>query len=89
MVIQSPSLGWLPLEYLVTIGECDPGLLASRPDMSRRSEPRCVVEAASTHTDHAAAWLAVDPTRAIRTYEPGVEPSTIGDALEPARFSGC
>jgi len=62
------SLGWLPLEYLFTFGERDPGLLAARPDVPCRSQPRCVVEAAGTHTDHAAARLAVHPARTIRAY---------------------
>lgn len=76
------SLGWLPLEYLVTFGERDPGLLAARPDVPCRSQPRCVVEAAGTHTDHAAARLAVHPARTIRAYEPSVEPTAISGRVE-------
>jgi len=49
--------------------------------------PRCVVEAAGTHTDHAAARLAVHPARTIRAYEPSVEPTAIRDALKRSRFT--
>src|SRR5204862_1624296 len=76
-----------PLEYLFTFGERDPGLLAARPDVPCRSQPRCVVEAAGTHPDHAAARLAVHPARTIRAYEPSVEPTAIRDALKRSRFT--
>jgi hypothetical protein len=48
----------LGFEYLVTLGEGDPGLLAARPKMPRRPQPRRI-EAAGAHTHYAAARLAI------------------------------
>jgi hypothetical protein len=64
--------GRLAFEYLVTLGERDPGLLAARPKMPRRPQPRLIVEAAGARTHYAAARLAIQPTCTIRAYEPGV-----------------
>jgi len=45
------SLDRLGFEYLVTLGEGDPGLLAARPKMPRRPQPRRIVEAAGAHAN--------------------------------------
>lgn len=81
------SLDRLSLEYLVTLGERDPGLLTARPKIPRRPQPRRIVEAAGTHTDYAAARLAIKPTCTIRAYEPGVQPTAIRIALECSGFN--
>ena len=81
------SLDRLGFEYLVTLGEGDPGLLAARPKMPRRPQPRRIVEAAGAHTHYAAARLAIQPTCTIRAHEPGVQPTAIRDALECSGFT--
>src|SRR5262245_28775776 len=74
-------------EYLVTLGEGDPGLLAARPKMPRRPQPRRIVEAAGAHTHYPAARLAIQPTCTIRAHEPAVQPTAIRDALECSGFT--
>src|SRR5262249_12859712 len=72
---------------LVTLGEGDPGLLAARPKMPRRPQPRRIGEASGAHTHYAAARLAIQPTCTIRAHEPAVQPTAIRDALECSGFT--
>ena len=52
---QTNSLGGLPLESLVALSESNPGLLAPRPYMPGRSQPRCIVEGPGPDPYYAAA----------------------------------
>lgn len=52
------------------------------------SQPRCVVEASGPDAGYTAARQAVDPTRAMRAHEPGVQPAAVGHAFDGARFTG-
>src|SRR5215472_7966249 len=81
------SLDRLGFEYLVTLGEGDPGLLAARPKMPRRPQPRRIVEAAGAHTHYPAARLAIQPTCTIRAHEPVVQPTAIRVTRWSARGS--
>jgi hypothetical protein len=53
--IRPASLDRLSFEYLVTLGEGDPALLAARPDMPGRLQPRGIIERPRADANHTAA----------------------------------
>src|SRR6185437_6468689 len=54
--IGSPD--WLTLENFVVLGKGDPRLLAARPDVPGRPQPRCIVERTRPDTNQAVSGRA-------------------------------
>ena len=60
------ATAWAGQVGLVAFGERDPRLLAARPNVPGRPEPRCIVERTRPDTDHPIARRAGDPRAAFR-----------------------
>jgi hypothetical protein len=78
--------GRLRLEYLVTLGERDPGLLAPGPDVPSWPQPRRIVEGARSDAHHPVSGRAANPRAAFGADPSRVESPAIGHALEPSRL---
>jgi len=50
--------GRLRLENLIALGQCDPGLFTSGPEMRCRAQPGCIVQRASPHAAQAIIQTA-------------------------------
>ena len=76
-------------ENLITLGQCDPGLLAAGPDMHCRPNPRSIVEGAGTHPNHPAPRRAADPGAAVRAHQAGADPPAVCSSLQTSRLDSA
>ena len=77
---------WCFLEDLVAFRERAPRLLAARPNVPGRPEPRCIVERTRPDSDHPIQRRAGDPRAAFRANPSDARSAAIGEALKGTRF---
>src|SRR4051812_31658851 len=87
-VEESHHVRRLSLVALRTIRQRYPRLLATGPEVHRRSQPRGVVQGAAAHIANcrAGSWATGNPRPTFRTCPAGCDVSAIGGALDPARL---
>src|SRR5439155_5186523 len=80
----------LRLEGAVAGGQRDPRLLAARPEMRRRPQPRGVVERSGPHRAHrrAGPWVAADPRAAVGADPAAAYPPAVGGPRDQPRLAG-
>ena len=78
----------LCLEALCTLRKRYPWLLATGPEMHRRTQPRGVVEGATSHVANCRAgpWGGANPRPTFRTHPSGRHAPAVSGALDHARL---
>src|SRR4051794_28029313 len=79
----------LRLENLIALGQCDPRLLAPRPDMPRWPQPGYIIQGAGPHPDHTVPRSAAYPRAARRAHKSAIHASAVGSTLEPTWFDAA